>query len=129
MKKQLRERIYQKYDGHCAYCGCKQQKGWHIEHVKPIKRVPKRFQYGVWEDIEMEQPENNTFANMVPACPSCNINKHSMSVEEFRTAIHDYMKHLNNISTQYKIAKRFGLVNETGIKVKFYYEQFSDKEA
>jgi len=32
------------------------------------------------------------------------------------------MKHLNEINTQYKIAKRYGLVAETGIDVKFYFE-------
>jgi hypothetical protein len=32
------------------------------------------------------------------------------------------MKHLNEKSTQYKIAKRYGLVVENDIEVKFHFE-------
>jgi hypothetical protein len=45
-----------------------------------------------------------------------------MSLEEFRNSIKNYMKHLNEKSTQYKIAKRYGLIIETDIEVKFYFE-------
>jgi hypothetical protein len=58
----------------------------------------------------------------MPACASCNINKHSESLEDFRKAIKGYMKHLNEINTQYKIAKRYGLVVEVDKPVMFYFE-------
>lgn len=59
---------------------------------------------------------------MNPSCASCNINKHSESLESFRAAIKGYMNHLNEINTQFKIAKRYGLVTENNIDVKFYFE-------
>lgn len=32
--KKIREQIYQKYDGHCAYCGCKlEYKDMQVDHV------------------------------------------------------------------------------------------------
>lgn len=46
-----------------------------------------------------------------------------MSLEDFRKLITGFMKHLNEVSTQYKIAKRYGLVKETEIKVEFYFEK------
>jgi len=45
-----------------------------------------------------------------------------MSLEEFRSLIKGFLKHLNEVNTQYKIAKRYGLVQETNIEVKFYFE-------
>jgi hypothetical protein len=43
-------------------------------------------------------------------------------LEDFRKAIKGYMNHLNNINTQYKIAKRYGLVIEVDKPVVFYFE-------
>ena len=38
------------------------------------------------------------------------------------------MNHLNEINTQYKIAKRFNLVLETGLRVLFYFEIFKKEK-
>lgn len=132
MKKEDRQKVFDKYGGRCAYCGCELLKGWHVDEVEPVRR---RFEYlkdadgkRIYKDGEMLKkaimlhPERLHIDNQNPACASCNINKHSESLEQFRINIAAYMKHLNEISTQYKIAKRYGLVQETGIEVKFYFE-------
>ena len=32
--KSVRKLVYAKYDGHCAYCGCKiQEKGFNVDHL------------------------------------------------------------------------------------------------
>lgn len=77
---------------------------------------------GKWVNDGCEYPENLHIDNQMPACASCNINKHSMPLEQFRELIAGFMKHLNNISTQYKIAKRYGLITETEKPVVFYFE-------
>lgn len=69
-------------------------------------------------------PERLHIDNQMPACASCNINKHSGSPEDFRSLISGFMKHLNEQSTQYKIAKRYGLVHETVKPIVFYFETF-----
>ena len=74
-----------------------------------------------------ENPENFNIENQNPACASCNINKHSDSLEQFRKNIAAYMKHLNEVSTQYKLAKRYGLISETGAEVVFYFETGKQK--
>lgn len=71
-----------------------------------------------------EHPENFNLDNQMPACASCNINKHSMSIEEFRHLISNFIVSLNRDSTQYKIAKRYGLVREAIKEVVFYFETF-----
>jgi len=129
ISKKNREIIKQKFGGKCAYCGCELQKGWHVDELLPVRRNMKwdkdKSKY-VW-DGTYEHPERLNIANQIPGCPSCNINKHSMGLEEFRNLISGFMKHLNEVSTQYKIAKRYGLVQETNKPVIFYFETYFDK--
>lgn len=69
-----------------------------------------------------EYPERLVIENQMPACASCNINKHSNTLEDFRILIQGFRKHLNEINTQYKISKRYGLVVEVEKPVVFYFE-------
>lgn len=137
MKNAVRQRIFDKYGGRCAYCGCELTKGWHVDEIEPVRRGREYIKDDdgnrIWSADKGEwltkqtcvHPERFKIENQNPACASCNINKHSDSLEQFRKNIAAYMKHLNEVSTQYKIAKRYGLIQETGIEVKFYFESFS----
>ena len=149
--KKDRQIIYDKFGGHCSYCGCELQKGWHVDELLPIRRNRKllkagfyhkitkeikptshramndpdyEYKYSRWVADGCEHPERLNIDNQMPSCPSCNINKHSMSLEEFRSLVSGFMKHLNEVNTQYKVAKRFGLVQETKNEVVFYFEKF-----
>lgn len=148
MTKMQRQEVYNKFGGKCAYCGCELQKGWHVDELMPVRRnykwVPGHWTNGGTKYMSEEEllergskwvesrqvpdgcmhPERLHIDNQMPACASCNINKHSMSLEEFRSLISGFMKHLNEASTQYKIAKRYGLVQETVKPVVFYFETF-----
>lgn len=126
MKAVERQKIFDKYNGRCAYCGCELKKGWHVDHIEPIGRNSKwskekgRFEH----DGTCRKPERETIDNYNPACASCNIQKNSFTVEQFRTNIANFVKSLNQNSTQYKFAKRYGLVAESGITVVFHFEKF-----
>lgn len=122
ISKQQRETVFKKYDGKCAYCGCELQKGWHVDHIEPIVR-DLAFSGGKVVSLPTcEKPENHTLNNFNPSCASCNIQKSSLTLEQFRRSIKQYVNSLNLYSTQYKIAKRYGLIQETNIEVKFYFE-------
>jgi len=148
-KKQQRELIYNKYGGLCAYCGTELLKGWHVDEIEPVRRNRKYINAGWFHketklakqpherasgnpDFEWKEgryiadgcmhPERFNIDNQMPACASCNINKHSGSLEEFRKLIEGFIKHLNELNTQYKIAKRYGLVVENVKPVVFYFE-------
>jgi 5-methylcytosine-specific restriction endonuclease McrA len=122
-----RQIIFDKYGGKCAYCGCELCKGWHVDEIEPIRRNKKRVN-GKWVANGCDHPERLNIENQNPACPSCNINKHSMSLEEFRQAVAQYVQSLNLYSTQYKIAKRYGLIAETDNKVVFYFESINNQK-
>ena len=153
MKKADREKVFNKYDGKCAYCGEDLKKGWHVDEVEPVVRNMKFLREGYYHKLTKKlkmthevavgnpnyeykksrwvadgckHPERFTLSNQNPACASCNINKHSLSLEEFRRLVGGFMKHLNERSTQYKIAKRYGLVEETREEVKFYFEKVQE---
>lgn len=124
MNKKLRFKVFSKYDGRCAYCGCLLPDKWHIDHLEPIKRTH------VWDKVSQswrvsgcDHPELDCFDNMMPSCPSCNINKHNDSVETFRNNIKGYLKSLNERMVQYQMVRRYNLVRETNYDVIFYFER------
>jgi hypothetical protein len=51
-----------------------------------------------------------------------------MSLEEFRRLIQGFMLHLNERNTQYKIAKRYGLVREFIKPIVFYFEKSPEQK-
>jgi len=123
MKKKVRNRLYHKYNGHCAYCGCKLQSGWHADHLIPIRRNVDLH----GNLLGLENPENDTEENLMPSCPSCNINKHSGSIEDFRNLVSNFVDSLNKQSVQYKVAKRYGQIKETRTQIVFYFEKLNPK--
>lgn len=115
MMSKKRKLIYDKSDGHCWYCGIRlEEKGWHADHFKPIRRN---------SDGTCLFPENDTEENKVPSCASCNNLKGSYDIEFFRKIIGEFVTTLNKYSTQYKIAKRYGMIEETGIQIVFWFEK------
>jgi 5-methylcytosine-specific restriction endonuclease McrA len=112
-----RQIVYNKFNGRCAYCGCELKAGFHIDHIEPIRRN---------SDGSCINPQNELLENMNPSCPSCNIMKHSMTLEQFRDSIKNFVTNLNKYNNQYKFAKKYGLVSENDIEVKFYFETLND---
>lgn len=129
-----RQIIFNKFGGKCAYCGSELQKGWHVDEVEPCRR---NFKYDSEKgknlfDGTYMHPERLVIENQFPACGSCNRMKSSHSLEGFRHTISQFLNSLNNYSTQYKFAKRYGQVKETIAPIVFYFETIqltpTDKE-
>ena len=64
----IRKKVYDKTQGKCWYCGEELTSIWHADHVLP------RVLGGT-----------NELSNIVPTCPKCNIDKGTLTLEEFRT--------------------------------------------
>lgn len=113
-----RKRVLNKSKGLCWYCGQRLVGGWHVDHFHPIGREPNGI---------IKHPERDIEDNLVPACPSCNVMKSDMDIEQFRNLIANFIVRLNRDIPVYKHAKRYGLVGETDVKVVFWFERTSSK--
>ena len=116
-----------KYKYTNAYYRDSEKNKYTWQEVKKLSEEEMNNRGMKWIDRKLitdgyEHPERLNIDNQMPSCASCNINKHSMSLEDFRGLIAGFMKHLNEHNTQYKIAKRYGLVQETIKPIVFYFE-------
>lgn len=125
-----RQAIWDKSGGKCWYCGCDlPEKGWHADHFEPVRRDlklvfdSKNNCHKLTSDKTMMHKDRDTEENKVPSCASCNIIKSSQTLEGFRATISGFIKSLNRDSTQYKFSKRYGLIKESKIEVKFWFEE------
>ncbi len=111
ISKEIRQLVYNKCNGHCAYCGCKlEYKDMQVDHVLAVGR-------GGSNDIN----------NLLPACRQCNYDKHEKTIEGFRKRISkELYKSLERVFV-YRLAKKYNLVREEPRVVKFYFEQLQDE--
>ena len=117
--------VLNKCNGRCGYCGNDLKGKFQIDHIIPQRefwvcimnkwKIPIFLRHLTIADV-------NHIDNLMPACGSCNNYKSAKPLETFRSEISELVNRLNKRFTQYKIAKRYGLIQETNIEVKFYFE-------
>ena len=124
-----RQEVYNKCGGHCAYCGeeitIKEMQVDHIipvsffsDHIRSNKRVPKFLSHLKGIDV-------NHIDNLFPSCRVCNKWKSAFDLEFFRSELSEQVRRLNDYSSNYRIAKRYGLISEVNIPIVFYFEKIS----
>ncbi len=127
LTKTQREQVRQMFGGRCAYCGDPLPERWHVDHLEPVVRTleEKRTTDGRWLFTAgpARYPERDTAANYMPACAPCNISKGRLQVEEWRRWLAGHVSSLNAYHPIYRLAKRYGLVQETGGAVVFHFER------
>lgn len=125
-----RERLKMKFGGKCAYCGHDLSDRWQADHVKPVNRefrwVPQKF--GASKAVatgKMANPENDREDNLVPACPACNNDKHSSTLEQWRRRLEELPGVCQRNHSAFRHAVRFGLITPTPGPVVFYFERLA----
>ena len=112
LSKAERQEVYQKCNGHCAYCGTEiEYKDMQVDHVKPLR-------IGGLDDMD----------NMLPACRSCNHYKATLDVEGFKNYLAGIHKRLRRDSIPYQVAERFGIVKHNTDDIQFYFEKMEGKK-
>lgn len=120
ISKKTRQAVYEKYGGHCAYCGKKiEYKEFQLDHLIPRQR--EHFKKYSEEEIEC-------FENYMPSCRRCNHYKRAHSLKAFREMIEEIPAKLFRDSYIYKVGLDYGLVAAEERKVKFYFEQVAEQE-
>lgn len=100
-----RQAVYDKYDGHCAYCGREiTLKEMQVDHIQPARNGG-----------------NNRHENLHPSCKRCNHYKRGYCLEGFRrlmSTLHE------RIEKQYidKVAIDYGIITLKPWDGKFYFE-------
>lgn len=119
MTKKQREEVYNKYGGHCAYCGKKiEYKDMQVDHQIPQIRAKSR-----WHKVNPEKIY--TDENLFPSCRRCNGYKRSNSLATFREWIEKIPEKLKNVFI-YKVGLDYGIVEEYPKKIKFFFEKWEE---
>lgn len=113
LPKKLKDLVKNKYQGHCAYCGCKPEKLC-IDHLIPVMKSH-------W--LEREGKSVNDLENLMPSCYQCNNYKLSFTLEQFRDSLQTQVKMARKYSVNFRFAEKYGLVDIKEKPIKFYFEQ------
>ena len=107
--KKLRTILKEKHAGKCGYCGTPLMDKFHIDHIEPF------HDGGKCED-----------ENLMAVCISCNLQKGGRTLECFRELIEDKLNQLMLV-TNYTVAKRYAMIEETPKKIIFEFERVEDE--
>lgn len=128
IKKKERKKVYEKYDGHCAYCGKEiKYNEMQVDHCIPKRNFAFHIKNG-WRIpmglSHLTELDVDHIDNLMPSCRVCNNWKKTFDLELFKTELQSQVTRLNAYSPSYRIAKAYGLIDELPVKVVFYFERF-----
>lgn len=111
MTKEIREAVYNKYNGRCAYCGREiAYEDMQVDHL--ISKV-----IGGADDL----------SNYMPSCRTCNHYKRDNSLEYFRKCISTIPCKLAERQYIYKVGMAYGFYDAEPKLVKFYFEEINNR--
>ena len=115
ISKPVRERIYNKFEGHCAYCGRSiERKGMQVDHYYPQCRA-KFYARRCKIDVHAE-------SNLMPTCRRCNHYKRARTPKQFKELMKTLHERLEAIYIL-KVAVDFGMATLQPFDGRFYFEK------
>lgn len=118
--KHIRQLVYDKYNGHCAYCGCElPYKDMQVDHLHSLNG--NKFGYDKTADP-------NDISNLMPACRQCNYYKGASSLETFRKNLATTLQHTCTDSFQTRLAIKYGMIIPKQWDKLFYFEKTENNE-
>ena len=117
INKKKRERVWLKYDKHCAYCGKElEYKEMQVDHIRPKKIF--KWTKGTKPDYDVDDE-----INLNPSCRRCNHYKRTRTLEGFRKLMITLHERINEHYIN-KVAIDYGVITEVkpfdGL---FYFEK------
>ena len=105
ISKKLRQKLKEKHNSKCGYCGTPLKDKFHVDHIEPF------FNGGKCKED-----------NLMATCVSCNLQKGGRPLEHFRELISDKLNQLKLVAN-YEIAKRYGMIKEIKKEIVFEFER------
>lgn len=138
MTKADRQKVFDKYGGKCAYCGCELNDRWQVDHA-----VSKQY----WYYFDLQKPKAvNCMENLMPSCRECNHYKreHCVNSSGDHIGFRDYMLRFhirlgklpkktivdrtkNRIVYMNVIAAKYGITPDKPFNGTFYFETLTNK--
>jgi len=127
--KQQRIEVHSKLNGRCAYCGVEIPiKDMQVDHIIPqrnfIQHIKNKWRIPPFLN-HLSEFDLNHIDNLHPACRVCNNWKKDFDLELFRREISEQIKRLNSYSANYRFAKKYGLIHENLVPIRFFFENLS----
>lgn len=115
-----RQEVYDKYDGHCAYCGEEITiKQMQVDHIEPH-----------WHTLTEQQAirakivkGSHDMDNLNPSCARCNKWKSTYDLETFRKVVQTSIMRLERDTPNFRLARDYGLLEVKDKPVVFYFEK------
>ena len=116
-----RQEVWEKYNGHCAYCGCEiTLKEMQVDHAEAIYPHEKEYKAGQADYLD-------SIENYMPACRMCNFYKSTSTIEGFRKNLQTLTDRLEKLFI-YRLAKKYGIVKEYDKQIIFYFEKTENQK-
>ena len=149
ISKKLREQVYQKYNGRCAYCGCELAiKDMQVDHLIPnyildnpvylesrnnLTDIEKKALSAVTETYADEFGKERFIAirgdhpdNLMPTCRQCNFYRQTSTLNDFRHNIEETLWHKLEKDFNYRLLTKYGCIEEHRKQITFYFEKGED---
>lgn len=108
-----RQEVYNKHNGHCAYCG------------KPITMKDMQVEHA----LAKRNGGTDCIDNLMPSCRRCNHYKRAADIETFRNfLLGGLMERLMKIYI-FRVALDYGMITINGWDKKFYFEKNGTNKA
>ncbi|HEO3401827.1 HNH endonuclease [Streptococcus constellatus] len=110
ISKTMRLQVLQKYNHHCAYCGCEISfKSMRVDHFLPLQK-------GGLDEV----------GNYMPACHQCNHYKSVFTIEQFRNNLKSVHERLL-LPFLPRLCEKYGIIAIKPFDGKFYFEKLEEK--
>jgi len=120
IKKETRVKVWEKFNKHCAYCGCVlEYNKMQIDHITPKFRGTTQSELDYYGRIKGK----DSLDNYNPSCAPCNSSKSTFDLDDWRFEIQQKKSRIIRDSSTFRLLKRFGLVSISTDSVKFYFEK------
>lgn len=119
--KKTRLAVYEKCNHRCAYCGCDlKYEDMQVDHIKSVYANNDASHTMTEEEMYSEK-------NLLPECRQCNLYKSYGNLEAFRESLTSTLMRNLQKTFQYRLAIKYGLIQESIEPVQFYFEKIGIK--
>ena len=125
-----REKVWLKYDKHCAYCGNElEYKNMQVDHLFPkknehwYKKTGNELKY-YKRELGLIGDNINSFENLMPSCRRCNHYKRASSLKSFRYEMKTIHRRFREIYIV-KVAIDYGIIKVNEFDGIFYFEKIN----